>query len=1194
MAEHVFESDGALYFYWLDLIEVASVLYMFGKVWSRESQSYASCCLQIKGMQRNVFLLFRDKLQPATTADAATDEDEQPQEAVTMAHVFSEFNQLRKPHKIGEFKSKVVDRKYAFETAGIPAQGQYLKVVYPFTDPALPMDLQGKSFSHAFGTTTSAVELFLRKRRLMGPQWLKIAGAQTRTSAPISWCKMEVEIASPKQVVLVRGDMDKTPFAAPPPLTVMALSIRTVTNPAKHVKEVVAVAAHLYDHVPLDAPFDPRHPRSRPQRVISLRQLGSAPWPLHFEQALKSNELGPTVLLGNEMGLLSFLMAKIHRADPDVIVGHNYIDFDLDVLLHRMQTLKLDQWSKLGRLRRTRWPKLQSGGAGMGDSTAAERQVSAGRIMCDTYRAAQEHIRAKQYSLTYLAQTELKLARQDIDFEATASYFESSEKLLHMLKHAEYDCFLTFSLMNKLQILPLTRQLTNLAGNLWSRTVAGARSERNEYLLLHEFHNRKYLVPDRAPFGSKEASLVRTDEAGADAGNANANAGKGRRKPAYAGGLVLEPRKGFYDRYVLVLDFNSLYPSIIQEFNICFTTVQRDENTTCPDVPDSAAERGVLPMVLESLVRRRREVKQLMKEDGLSQDKYMQYDIRQKAIKLTANSMYGCLGFSMSRFYAKPLAVLITSKGREILQNTVDLAGQNGFDVIYGDTDSIMIHTNTFNYAEVKKMGMELQKLVNKRYKLLEIETDAIFQRMLLLKKKKYAALKVTNDRGPTIETVLEMKGLDLVRRDWCQLSIETSTYVLNKLFLMESSASDAPKRGTSASPPPNGESGEAAAVETDDALQAIHAYLTHVGEAVREGRTPITKFIIYKNLTKNPNEYPDQKSQPHVQVALRAVSRGKQMRAGDTVPYIVCKQESPDVPGLAGRAWHPDDVMKPGSGLDVDTEWYLSTQVHPPVARLCGVIEGTDSALLAECMGLDPQKYQKHGGAGGTGGGDALGWGGESGFVLRSQLSDEERFRDAEPWQVVCFGCQTATPFRGLASYDAEAQKIVDGLLCGHCGAPHVVASLSVQLTMAIRAHIARWSSRELVCDDRVCQTITKQMSVYGRRCLVPGCRGVMAYRYTDRQLATQLHYYASLLDPARCRAAAKTATMDADARLQINRLLDTYEAQPALVAPMKQVVDRFIAVNAREQVDLGHLAKLGLWGSSAASLMLAGPNES
>lgn len=145
-----------------------------------------------------------------------------------------------------------------------------------------------------------------------------------------------------------------------------------------------------------------------------------------------------------------------------------------------------------------------------------------------------------------------------------------------------------------------------------------------------------------------------------------------RRKPAYAGGLVLEPKRGFYDRFVVLLDFNSLYPSIIQEFNICFTTI--DHASCSPDLedlshlqlPDPSEPPGILPSEIRVLVERRRSVKQLMKGVQPTSEAYLQYDIRQKALKLTANSMYGCLGFANSRFYAKPLAALVTSKGREV------------------------------------------------------------------------------------------------------------------------------------------------------------------------------------------------------------------------------------------------------------------------------------------------------------------------------------------------------------------------------------------------------------------------------------------------------------------------------------------------------------------------------------------------
>ena len=237
-------------------------------------------------------------------------------------------------------------------------------------------------------------------------------------------------------------------------------------------------------------------------------------------------------------------------------------------------------------------------------------------------------------------------------------------------------------------------------------------------LLLHEFKQRKYICPDKKSLNAKESKKAEDEEGGQE------KVVKGKRQKAkYGGGLVLDPKAGFYDNIVMMLDFNSLYPSIIQEYNLCFTTVERratkdfnglpikkakldfgsdDESSEEEAVVPSglaASKDAILPGVLKSLVTKRRAVKRQMKAEK-DPVKYQQMNIRQTALKLTANSMYGCLGFSSSRFHAQAIAALITRTGRETLMRTKEIAEQKlGFTVIYGDTDSIMINTGT---SEVK------------------------------------------------------------------------------------------------------------------------------------------------------------------------------------------------------------------------------------------------------------------------------------------------------------------------------------------------------------------------------------------------------------------------------------------------------------------------------------------------------------
>uniref|UniRef100_A0A8D3D2K1 DNA polymerase n=1 Tax=Scophthalmus maximus TaxID=52904 RepID=A0A8D3D2K1_SCOMX len=1049
-------SDGeqVFRFYWLDAFEdqysQPGVVYLFGKVWIESAKSHVSCCVSVKNIERTMYLLPREYVGLLTGEVSDT--------PVEMMEVYQEINELSEKFKIMKFKSKVVEKNYSFEIPDVPSQCEYLEVRYSVSRrkdahlPAKPFP----TFSGLAGSTS--------RHQLLTYRLLRVCVLELMNQ-PVSWCKVEA-LALRSDLVTVVKDL------SPPPLTVMSISLKTIQNPKTHHNEIVSLAALVHYQFHMDkAP--PQPPYQTHFCVVS--KPADCIFPYDFKDAVRKKN-GKVEIAATERTLLGFFLAKMHKIDPDVLVGHDIFGFDLEVLLQRINVCKVPHWSKIGRLRRANMPKL--GGRG----SFAEKSATCGRLVCDVEISAKELIRCKSYHLTELTAQVLKMERVTVPQEEIKNLYSDSPHLLYLLELTWTDAKLILQIMCELNVLPLALQITNIAGNVMSRTLMGGRAERNEFLLLHAFHDKNYIVPDKPSFRKAQLETVKTHT--------------NKCKHTYRQGFLFFSNvpSCFYDKFVLLLDFNSLYPSIIQEFNICFTTVQREAHNTkkkeedepedIPEIPDSNLEMGILPKEIRKLVERRRQVKQLMKQQDINPDLYMQYDIRQKALKLTANSMYGCLGFSFSRFYAKPLAALVTHKGREILMHTKDMVQKMNLEVIYGDTDSIMINTNSRSLEEVFKLGNKVKAEVNKLYKLLEIDIDGVFKSLLLLKKKKYAALVVEHHGEGQYSVKQELKGLDIVRRDWCDLAKECGNYVIGQILSDQS---------------------------RDVIVENIQKHLVEVGEKVASGDIPLNQYEINKALTKDPQDYPDKKSLPHVHVALWINSQGgRRVKAGDTVSYIICKDGSTLT--ASQRAYALEQLQKQ-EGLSLDTQYYLAQQVHPVVSRICDPIEGIDSVLIATWLGLDPsqfraqQQHQREEEADGMLGAPV-------------QLTDEERYKDCERFTFSCPQCGTNNIYDSV--FEGAGLKLEPSLMrCCHvpCGSRPIdhTVNISNKLLLDIRRHIKKYYTGWFVCEDPACQNRTRRLPIafsrHGPIC--PACtRATLRPEYSEKALYNQLCFYRFIFD--------------------------------------------------------------------------------
>lgn len=470
--------------------------------------------------------------------------------------------------------------------------------------------------------------------------------------------------------------------------------------------------------------------------------------------------------------------------------------------------------------------------------------------------------------------------------------------------------------------------------------------------------------------------------------------------------------------------------------------------------------------------------------------------------------MYGCLGFSNSRFFAQPIAAMVTAMGRETLQRTVDIA-QNvvGLEVIYGDTDSIMINTRLSDEQDLKKvreLGERVLREVNRHFKTLELDIDGIFRSMLLLKKKKYAARTVEELPNGEIKYGQEMKGLDLVRRDWCVQSKDTGRFCTDQIL-----------------------SGQ----DSEVVVENILTNLEELAKKMRSGELPLEKYIITKGLSKHPNEYPDGKSQPHVQVAKTMLANDRPVNTGDHIPYIITAPIQPEgdqppakVPSATERARHPEEIARSNGVLKPDVEWYLMQQILPPISRLCEPIEGLTQQILADRLGLDSSRYNQHNRSSAELNDDDL-----IDYTPASLLKDEERFKDVEKMRLFCFSCGVENDFPGVfhtvKDEESGTSSLVTGLRCtnpdclrpmfwGQANQFECHARIVNTMSIWVRGLTTRYYEGLTRCDEPSCGLETRQQSVAGAVCLRRGCHGRMVSVDTERDVHTHLKYLETLFD--------------------------------------------------------------------------------
>ncbi|XP_058089815.1 DNA polymerase delta catalytic subunit isoform X2 [Magnolia sinica] len=470
----------------------------------------------------------------------------------------------------------------------------------------------------------------------------------------------------------------------------------------------------------------------------------------------------------------------IREIDPDIIIGYNICKFDLPYLIERAEALKIAEFPILGRIRNSR--------VRIKDTTFSSRQLGVreskevtieGRVQFDLFQVMQRDYKLSSYSLNSVSAHFLAEQKEDVHHSIISDLQNGNPETRRRLAvYCLKDAYLPQRLLDKLMFIYNYVEMARVTGVPISFLLARGQSIKVLSQLLRKSKQKNLVIPNVK--------------------------GQGSGHETFEGATVLEARAGFYEKPIATLDFASLYPSIMMAYNLCYCTLVTPEDVRKFNLPPECVnktpsgetfvkpnlQKGILPEILEELLAARKRAKADLKEAKDPFEKAV-LDGRQLALKISANSVYGFTGATVGQLPCLEISSSVTSYGRQMIEQTKKLVEDKfttlgGYDhnaeVVYGDTDSVMVQFGVSTVDAAMSLGREAAQYISGTFtKPIKLEFEKVYYPYLLISKKRYAGLLWTN---PEKFDKMDTKGIETVRRDNCLLVKNLVTECLHKILI--------------------------------------------------------------------------------------------------------------------------------------------------------------------------------------------------------------------------------------------------------------------------------------------------------------------------------------------------------------------------------------------------------------------------